>query len=232
MGLFPEAVTAVVFVWLAVAFGLMITVFHLRRLAARMPDDRASRLYFLFFFGTFLAVPLALIGLGSAEPGRFLAASGFTPGKWRLGLVLTAIGVPLALLSSFIGSRDPVMQAQYPFSKLACATPKKLVVHELFYFFLYYCPWEFAFRGLLFFPLVPTLGLVPALAIQTALSTLYHIGHPDTEVFAALGAGFAFGLIAFATGSLLYSLIIHAFVGISLDILLYRRIHRRLAGHA
>ncbi len=231
MGSFPEAVLPAVFVWLAVAFTLMMTVFHHRRLAARLPDDRAYYRYFLLFFVFFMAVPVAIISLGSAEPARFLAATGLKIGKGSLGLVLAAIGVPFAVLAAVIGSRDPVMQAYYPFSKRVCASAGKLAAFETAYVFLYYLPWEFLFRGVLFFPLVTGLGLVPALAVQAALATLYHFGHPDTEVFAALGSGFAFGLVAYATGSFLYTVFIHAVVGVSLDILLYRRIHRRPAAH-
>lgn len=232
MGLFPEAVFEVVLVWLAAAFTMMATVFHHRRLAARMPDDRAYFLYFTLFFSVFMAVPVVLVALGSAEPGRFLAAAGFKAGKWRLGLPLAAVGVPIALLSAFIASRDPAMRSQYPFSKRVCASPKKLAVYEIAYFFLYYAAWEFLFRGIFFLPFVPILGLVPALAIQALLSTLYHFGHPDTEVFAALGAGFVFGLIAWAAGSFFYTLAIHAAVGIGTDVLIYRRDHRRPAAHA
>ncbi len=230
MGLYPEAVPAVVFAWLAVAFGLMMTVFHHRRLAAKLPDDRAYYRYFVLFFGVFMAVPLLIVVLGSAEPGRFLAAmAGFKPGKWRLGLPLAAAGIPFCLLAAFVGSRDPVMQAQYPFSKLACASAGKFAAFEAAYVVLYYVAWEFLFRGILFFPLVPWLGLVPALAIQTALSTLYHFGHPDSEVFAALGAGFLFGAVAYATGSFFYTIFLHALVGVSTDVFLYRRFHRRPA---
>jgi membrane protease YdiL (CAAX protease family) len=232
MGLFPEATPAVLFVWLAAAFALMMTVFHHRRLAARLPDDRAYYRYFFFFFVLFMAVPVLIVCLGSARPMGFLSAAGMSPGKWRLGLLLAAIGVPVGALSAFIGSRDPRMKAQYPFSKSVCASPGKLAAFEAAYLVFYYLPWEFLFRGILFFPLVPALGLVPALAVQTALSTLYHFGHPDTEVFAALGAGFAFGLIAFATGSFFYTVFIHAFIGVSTDIFLYLRHHRRPAGHA
>jgi membrane protease YdiL (CAAX protease family) len=230
MGLFPEAVFPVVLAWLAVAFTLTATVFHHRRLAARMPDDRAYYLYFVLFFGVFTAVPLALIGLGAAEPARFLAAAGFTVGKWRLGLPLTAVGVPIGLLVAFIGSRDPAMQAQYPFSKRACASPKKLAVYEISYFFLYYVSWESLFRGIFFLPFIPIMGLVPALMIQTILSTIYHHGHPDSEVFAALAAGIIFGLIAWATGSFFYTVLIHAAVGVGTDVFICRR--RRMSAAA
>jgi membrane protease YdiL (CAAX protease family) len=217
MGLFPEA---------------MMTVLHHRRLAAKMADDRAYIRYFVLFFFLFLAVPVVIVCLGSAEPVRFLAALGVSAGKSRLGLGLAAAGVPVAVLAAFIGSRDPALQAQYPFSKRVCASAKKLAGFEIAYVFLYYLPWEFLFRGLLFFPLVRVVGLVPALAVQTSLSTLYHFGHPDSEVFAALGAGFGFGLIAYATGSIFYTAFLHAAVGVSTDLLIYRRRAARAAGHA
>jgi len=232
MGAFPETAMAAVYAWLAAAFGLMITVFHHRRLAARLPDDRAYRLYFLLFFGLFMAVPLLLIAALAPDPAGFLAAAGLSAGDTRRGLLLLAAGTPLALLAAFIGSRDPAVQGQYPFSKRVCASGRAFAAYEVSYIFLYYIPWEFLFRGLLFFPLVGTIGLVPALAVQTALSTIYHFGHPDTEVFAALGAGFLFGWVASVTGSVLYTAVLHALVGVGTDVLLYRRLRRRPAGAA
>ena len=71
---------------------------------------------------------------------------------------------------------------------------------------------------LLFFPLLGTVGLLPALAVQTMLSTLYHIGHPDTEIAASLAAGFLFGLVAYHTRSILYTTAIHALFGIATDV--------------
>ena len=119
------------------------------------------------------------------------------------------------------------MKAQYPFSKEACAGLKKFVIYETCYLGLYYLPWEFLFRGLLFFPLIPAIGLLPAVAVQTTISTIYHFGHPDAEIFAALGGGIVFGLIAQATGSFLYTFIIHSLAGIATDSFLYFRCHRR-----
>jgi hypothetical protein len=137
--------------------------------------------------------------------------------------------IPVALLAGSIGSRDPEMRAFYPFSKKACADVRMFVAYEARYFLLYYTGWEFVFRGILFFPLVETAGLVPALAFQTIASTLFHIGHPETEIFAALGAGFVFGLIAWWTGSILYPILIHAAVGISTDTFIFRSLRKEPA---
>jgi membrane protease YdiL (CAAX protease family) len=111
----------------------------------------------------------------------------------------------------------------YPFAKAACASARTFAGYELASLFLYYLPWESVFRGVLFLPLVPAIGLIPALAIQTVVSTLLHFGHPNTEVFAAAGAGLLFGAIAYATGSFLYPLILHAATGIATDTFIFLR---------
>jgi membrane protease YdiL (CAAX protease family) len=111
----------------------------------------------------------------------------------------------------------------YPLAKAACDGARTFVGYEISYLVLYYLPWEWVFRGVLFLPLVPAIGLIPSLAVQTAVSTLLHIGHPDAEVFGAAGAGLAFGLVAYFTGSFLYPLVLHAATGIATDTFLYVR---------
>lgn len=228
MGLFSsaEAVRNVLYLYLAAAFPLMMTVFHHRTLLKKRGDYRAFLLYFTAFFALFLAVPVLIILIAAPDPRAFLASVGLTSGRAGRGLLITAASVPVALLAAVVGSRDPAMKGQYPFSKEACAGPKKFILYETSYLFFYYLSWEFLFRGILFFPLVAAVGLIPALTVQTIISTVYHFGHPDSEIFAALGAGLAFGLIAYATGSFLYAFIIHALAGIANDLFLYHRFHR------
>jgi membrane protease YdiL (CAAX protease family) len=218
-------VISVLYVYLAAAFTLMVTVFHHRTLVRKHGDYRAFVLYFAAFFSLFLAVPLVIIALAVSSPGSFLAAVGLTAGRAGKGLLLTAAAIPVVLIGSFVSSRDPVMKDQYPFSKEACASLKKFVIYEALYLVLYYLPWEFLFRGILFFPMVQAAGLIPALGLQTILSTVYHLGHPRSEIFAALGAGFILGLIAYGTGSILYPFLIHALAGIANDSFLYHRYH-------
>jgi membrane protease YdiL (CAAX protease family) len=103
---------------------------------------------------------------------------------------------------------------------------RAFIGYELGYFLFYYTAWEFIFRGVLFFPVAASAGLLPALAVSTIASTLFHIGHPETELYAALGAGFVFGLAAWGAGSFLYVIPIHAAVGIATDAFIYRRAAR------
>lgn len=220
---------AVLYPCLALSLGLLSSVLSLRSWRRRADEHRAALLYFLSFFILMLALPAAVVVLQGNRPLEFLRAAGVQAGNVRLGLLLTAAAVPLAALSALISRRDPAMRRQYPFSKAACGGAGKFAAYGTAYLFLYYLPWEFVFRGLLFFPLAGTLGLAPALAVQTMLSTVYHLGHPDTEVLAALGAGFAFGLVAYHTRSILYTAAIHGLVGLLTDAALCRLSRRTAA---
>jgi len=212
---------------LALAFTLLVTVLHFRGLRRTRGELAAVRLYFVSFFALALAAPLLIAALTAPDLRAALAGWGWTFGRAGRGLALTAVGLPLAVLSGFIGSRDPEMRKTYPFAKGACAGVRTFVGYELSYILLYYVSWESVFRGVLFLPLVPVLGLIPALAVQTTVSTLLHIGHPDTEVFAAAAAGVVFGLVAWATGSFLYPLVLHAATGVATDTFLFLRRDRR-----
>jgi membrane protease YdiL (CAAX protease family) len=229
MGLLSSAEAArnLLYLYLAAAFPLMMTVFHHRTLLKTRGDYRAFLLYFTAFFALFLAVPVLIILIAAPDPQAFLASVGLTGGRVGRGLLITAASVPVALLAAAFGSRDPAMKDQYPFSTKALASLKKFALYEISYLFFYYLSWEFLFRGILFFPLVAAVGLIPALAVETIISTVYHFGHPDTEILAALGGGLIFGLIAYTTGSFLYPVVIHAMVGIGTDSVLYYRHHRR-----
>lgn len=214
---------ALVYLELALALPLLATVLHFRRLGKTRPELGAVRTYFLAFFGLLLVLPCLLILATAGRPLQALPALGWTFGRVGLGAALTLVGLPLAVLAGFVGSRDPALQKMYPFAKAAGADRRTFAGYELSYVVLYYLPWESVFRGVLFLPLVPAMGLVPALAVQTIVSTLLHIGHPDSEVFAAAAAGLAFGLIAYFTGSFFYPLVLHASTGVATDTFLVLR---------
>jgi len=210
-----------------VVLTLLKTAFGRERLRKTCRDDlTAVRRHFLIQFILGLAVPLAAVMVLAASPAEVVAGLGLGFGKATLGLILVAAAVPVAYLAGIIGAADPEMRAFYPFSKKALSDRKAFFGYEVGYFLFYYTSWEFIFRGVFFFPVAVSLGLVPALAVSTAASTLFHIGHPDTEIYAALGAGFIFGLIAWWTGTFLYLIPIHAFIGIATDTRIFRLVSR------
>ncbi|MBN1940333.1 MAG: CPBP family intramembrane metalloprotease [Candidatus Aminicenantes bacterium] len=221
----------ILLVWEAVALTLLQTFFGRKRFLGISRDDlQAARRYFLSVFTLGLALPLAAVLFIAAEPARVLDGIGLRVGNWRLGLILAAVAVPVGWILGKLGSSDPVMRAFYPFSKKAMENGTMFLRYEACYFLFYYTAWEFVFRGVFFFPLEAAAGLLPALAVSTIVSTLFHIGHPDTEILAALGGGFIFGFIAWKTGSFLYLIPIHAALGIATDSHLFRAAAKERAG--
>ena len=211
------------------AFALLFSFFHYCWLTRKWDDLRAFLGYFAAVFLLFLVIPILIIFILKTEPLLYLKEVGLSLGDWRRGLLILIAGAPLAVLSGFIGSREAELRRFYPFSKTACRSPRSFIAFEAAYLLLYYTAWEFLYRGILFFPLIPAIGLVPALALQTIISTLHHAGHPQSEILATLGAGFVFGLVAYFTGSILYPIFLHALTGISTDTFIYFRDYRSAA---
>ncbi|MBN2552574.1 MAG: CPBP family intramembrane metalloprotease [Spirochaetales bacterium] len=216
--------------YIAVALTLMTTQFYHAALKKRHGDARGTWLYFLLFFTLLAALPLLLILLAEDEPLQALSELGVGWGEYRIGGALMLVFVPIALLIGHVISKTEEMKDWYPFSKEVCTSDGRFILYETGYLLLYYTAWEFLYRGMLFFPLAAALGFLPAMALNTALSTLHHIGHPKSEVFGALLAGIVFSCIALWTRSVLYPIVIHATIGVVNDTFIYLRTYRNAAG--
>lgn len=216
--------------YITVALAGMVTVFYHSVLNKRHGDAKGSWIYFTVFFTLLAAVPIVMILLIENEPLQVLIDLGLTAGNYRLGLVLVLIFLPIALLIGHIVSKTEEMIAWYPFSKQVCARDRSFALYEVGYLLLYYTAWEFLYRGLLFFPLLRSIGFIPALAVTTILSTLHHIGHPKSEIWGALLGGVIFASAALVTRSILYPILIHATFGIVNDTFIYLRNYRKKTG--
>ena len=216
---------ASLFFVLCVSFTLLASFLSMRSWKRRLPDDFAAiMVYFLCFFLLLLAIPLTIILLYGMAPSSF----GMGIGNWRLGIILGLAGLVLTLVGLASGWRDPAMREFYPFSKEAMKSPGRFVFYESAYLVLYYLAWEFTFRGVMLFGLLallpPTLpGVLTAILLQTVISTVFHIGHPDSEILGAFIFGLLSGLVTAAAGSFLYALVLHASAGILNDFVMYRR---------
>lgn len=222
------------FIIYAAGFTLISSYFHYKSLLEKHTDDfKAFIRYFAYFFLFLLAVPVAAVFLYSRSPFKALAALGFHPGNYRLGFLAMLISLPVAAFSGFFTVKEPGLSTFYPFSKSACTSPKKFFLYELSYLCLYYFAWEFTFRGFFLFSLVElmnrtTTAVLVAVLLQSIISTVFHLHHPPAEVVSSLFGGVVFGLIAYATGSFLYTLFIHALIGIVNDTFLYFRRYKRV----
>lgn len=195
--------------------------FYLARLApaVALPVPVGTAAEWYTFGSAFALLGVATALLGRRGLGMGPADLGVRIGDWRWGLKAVAFVAPVMILLTIPAARNPQFLAQYPLDRGACRSASAFVVHALVYF-VYYAGWEFFFRGFMQEGLRPALGDVPAILVQTAISCLVHIGKPDGEVFAALAGGLVFGWIALRSRSILYVLILHWLLGITLDFLI------------
>jgi len=205
---------------------------------------RGQEAYWLRFALSFLllgAAPLVLALAFGDRPSELGLRSGGplfrSPWFW--------CALPAAILVGAIGAASPDIAAYYPYApdlagRVAAEGALPFLFHYAAYFFLYYLPWEFFFRGFLILGLAK--GLSPAevppdtstrtgmaapghgaalaaalVLFQTMPSTMLHVGHPMTELASAVIAGLGFGILAWKSGSILPGLLIHAAIGLGTD---------------
>jgi uncharacterized protein len=197
--------------------------FFVRTWGQALADDPYLDWYrFLYYHVNALVllgmVPLAVLRWGFGLPP---AALGIRTGDARLGVRLVLFGALLVTPVVYASSFDPAFQREYPLTKLAGESAGSWVLWELTYL-LYYVGWEAYFRGALLFGLRDRFGAGGALAFETAISTLVHIGKPLGETLGAAPAGFLFGAAALATGSSLWPLLLHWYLGALMDVFAFR----------
>ena len=194
-------------------------VFFTRRLSSLGTRDPFAEWYahgyqFLAAFILLLVVPCLWIRLGARES---FADHGLCLGDWRFGLRFLGLGVLALALPLYVNAGSPAFQAEYPLAGVAGRSLRLFLLWELCYL-VYYVAWEFFFRGFWQIGLSRDLGLVGALALQTAVSTVMHIGKPEAETLSAIAAGVVFGLVASRTRSVLYVILLHWYVGLTTDL--------------
>lgn len=205
-----------------------------------LPPDRAG--YWArfaasgIFLGILPACVLAILGLAPADAGLRLPRRGTLRSPLFLAAMALAFGVGV------LGGITSPLAAFYPYARhllAQAAEPEAaglmpgLALHFAAYFFLYYGPWEFFFRGFLLFPAAEAMGkvsarqsgaripaglLAAAVFAQTIPSAMLHIGHPAIELFAAVPAGLVFGILAWKTNSILPGLFLHTVMGFGTDL--------------
>lgn len=133
-------------------------------------------------------------------------------GDWRFGLRVVAVAAPLLVLPLWVNAGSPAFQEEYPLVRAAGASVGAFLLWEALYA-VYYVSWETFFRGFWQLGLAGWLGVAGALATQTAVSTVMHIGKPPAETFTAVLGGVLLGLLATRTRSVWYGFLLHAWLG-------------------
>ncbi len=147
----------------------------------------------------YIIIPIGVtVFVFKEAPDRY----GFGLGDWKIGITFTLLGIVLmAPIIWYLGAHTSTMQRYYGYSQEGLVWKKAL---ELF-------GWEYLFRGWLLFGYARKYG-ADALWIQAVPFAIAHLGKPPIETLSTIFGGFAFGWVAWRTGSFLYGFIIHWFI--------------------
>ena len=148
-----------------------------------------------------ILVPFAVTILVYREsPGDF----GFGLGDRKTGILLTLLGVLLMTpIIWYLGTREIGMRTYYSYAQDGLIWKKAL---EIF-------GWEYLFRGWILFGYAKKFG-PDAIWLQAVPFAVAHLGKPEVETLSTIFGGFAFGWVAWRTGSFMYSFLIHWFIAI------------------
>lgn len=122
--------------------------------------------------------------------------------SWILGL--SVLVIPLA----FISAKKPENLINYPQIR-ATKWTRKIFYINLLGWAIYLFGYELLFRGILLFPLVKTIGIWPAIAINIALYSATHIPKGLTETIGAIPLGLVLCLLTLASGTIWIAFFVH-----------------------
>lgn len=177
------------------------------------PEQTAELYTFFSAFILFGLLPLLVIRYLFKEK---ISEYGFQLGDWRFGLKAFLILAPIFIIASYTSINKPDFLAEYPLFKGAGASPSTFMGHAFSYLF-FYIGWEIYFRGFMQFGLRESLGDWQSILVQTAVSCIVHIGKPSGEIYSSVIGALVWGIMAFRTRSLLFIILIHWLLGVSLD---------------
>jgi len=174
------------------------------------------QLQFIGFFILLFIFPILHVKYILKKP---LGSYGLQLGDIKFGLRFLFITIIFVVVPFAIaGAYDINVQNEYPLSKELLTNNNYIFSYELSYFIFYYIAWEFYFRGYLLFGLKDKFGAFNAILIQTISSCLVHIDKPFYEIVGSIPFGIFIGIIALRTKSIWYVFLVHALLGILVDL--------------
>lgn len=173
-------------------------------------DASVKHIFFTKYFG-FLSMGVAPIVIcliclpayNLADYGlTFISETTIFSVVWTVGLCVLV--VPLAYFSA----KKPKNLVNYPQIRAKNWT-KKIVFINAFGWAIYLFGYEFLFRGVLLFPLVDSIGVWPAIAVNIALYSATHIPKGLDETIGAIPLGLVLCLLTLASGTIWIAFLVH-----------------------
>lgn len=148
------------------------------------------------YFIAFPETRLSDLGLGLPQDNWLTTLA------WIAGLSVIVITM------AFFSAKNPNKRDEYPQIRAKKWT-KKMVAGNLASWFGYLLGYEFLFRGVLLFPLVESIGLWPAIAVNIGLYSGTHIPKNLAETIGAIPLSIVLCLLSVATGTIWIAFFVH-----------------------
>ena len=201
------------------------------RFEARYGRERGSLRFFVFnklwgflWFGVVCTAAALLLfpGSGVADFGLILPRGGAPAVRTLLWCVVL---VPACVFGGFRKNRKIARAGgnfgRYPEIRVSEWTNRTVAIHVGLWS-LYLLAYELMFRGTLLFPLAAILGIWPAIGINTALYSAFHVPKGAGEAVGALFLGFLLCLITLSTGSIVVAFLVHVALAVSNGLFAFR----------
>jgi membrane protease YdiL (CAAX protease family) len=205
----PIIITLICFVayWFVAQSALLKNKFY-----SKYVPDVASTNHIIFnrYFGFFTMGIVSVMLLKLVVPHFTFSSIGLTIYRetiwetigWIVGL--SAVVIPIAYFSA----KKPKNLVNYPQIRAKVWT-HRMMWHNAHSWAAYLLGYELLFRGVLLFPVVETLGVWPAIAINTALYSATHIPKGLDETIGAAFLGTVLCLLTLSTGTIWIAVIVH-----------------------
>jgi membrane protease YdiL (CAAX protease family) len=159
-------------------------------------------------YGGFLWLGIIPALVWSLNASYSLADTGVVLVKFEKVALWVAIFAPVAIIVNYFAAKSQANLSIYPLIRQPIWDRKILFV-DLGSWFFYLLGYEYFFRGLLLFGLIPTMGVWNAIAINTMAYALVHIPKGGREAFGAIPMGILLCLVTLDTGSIWAAFLIH-----------------------
>ena len=203
--------------WVLISFLLYWPVFF-----RHIEEGEASRILSLRYYGTFLfgIIPMAVIFFeGSSVVDTIGLGLHFSEKLW-IWLFSLLAGFAMACVR-FFASKSEGNLKEYPQIREKNWSVG-LAVNNIFSWTVYVIAYEFLFRGVLLFPLVPEIGFWPAAVFGTVLYSLSHYPKHLREAIGAIPFGLLLAWIAWETKSVWPAVWIHLCLAVSSSVFSFK----------